>query len=199
VAAPEVGSEARKSRVATALDSSVFKRALYRAVVLQPLILAVIAGVLLYKIDRLLAALGWAEPTSAVVEQAHRVRELLVNMEFGLRGFLTSGEADLFTRYREAATQAPDALRELERRILQHDPALALETGELGVDFRRTGALRASAAGQHLSRGSAGEAGCAGRRWLSAPARVSESLAPSAMVSLNEACSQARVDSAPWF
>ena len=54
---------------------------------------------------------------SPVVEQAHKVRELVVNMEFALRGFLTSGDGDLFARYREAAAKTPEALRELESRI----------------------------------------------------------------------------------
>jgi signal transduction histidine kinase len=99
------------------LDSSAFKRTLFRAIVLQPLGLAVLAGVLLWKIDRVLSFLGWPEPSSAAIAQAHKVRELLVNMEFGLRGYLASGDPDLFARYREASTMAPEALRELETRV----------------------------------------------------------------------------------
>jgi signal transduction histidine kinase/ActR/RegA family two-component response regulator len=99
------------------LEPSLFKRALFRAVVLQPFFLALLAGVLLWKIDRVLSVFGWSNPLSPVIEQAHKVRELLVNMEFALRGFLTSADVDLFARYHESAAMTPDALRELESRI----------------------------------------------------------------------------------
>ena len=99
------------------LDSAVFKRTLFRAIVLQPLVLAALAGLLLWQIDRVLAALGWVAPPSPVVEQVHKVRELLVNMEYGLVGYTQSGDDELADRAVEAADAAGAAFRELEDRV----------------------------------------------------------------------------------
>ncbi|MGH7805497.1 MAG: CHASE3 domain-containing protein, partial [Candidatus Binatia bacterium] len=99
------------------LDSAIFKRTLFRAIVLQPLVLGTLAAILLWQIDRVLALLGWVAPPSPVIEQAHKVRELLVNLEFGLLGYAKSGERELADYYFEADHSVGEAMRELEARV----------------------------------------------------------------------------------
>jgi signal transduction histidine kinase/ActR/RegA family two-component response regulator len=85
--------------------------------VLQPLGVAIVAALLLWKVDGVLSLLGWEPPSSPVIGAAHRVRELLVNMEFGLRGYLESADLDLRARYANAFTAAPGAIAELAQRV----------------------------------------------------------------------------------
>ena len=99
------------------LDSTIFRRTLFRAIVLQPLLLGTLAALLLWQIDRVLAMLGWVAPPSPVIEQAHKVRELLVNMEYGLLGYARSGDHDLEAAYFEASKTFGDAMWQLERRV----------------------------------------------------------------------------------
>ena len=99
------------------VESSVFRKALFRAIVLQPLAVAVVAAVLLWKVDSVLSRLGWQVPSSPAIGAAHQVRELLVNMEFGLRGFLQSGDLDLRARYEDASATVPSAVTELAQQV----------------------------------------------------------------------------------
>ena len=99
------------------LDSAIFRRTLFRAIVLQPLVLGTLAALLLWQIDRVLAMLGWVAPPSPVMEQAHTVRELLVNMEYGLLGYARSGDRDLANHYFEASRSLGEAVGDLERRV----------------------------------------------------------------------------------
>jgi signal transduction histidine kinase/ActR/RegA family two-component response regulator len=99
------------------LDSAIFRRTLFRAIVLQPLLLGTVAALLLWQIDRVIAMLGWVAPPSPVIEEAHKVRELLVNMEFGLLGYAKSGDRDLANHYVEASRTFGDAMWQLERRV----------------------------------------------------------------------------------
>ena len=99
------------------VESSAFRKALFRAIVLQPLGVAAVAALLLWKVDAVLSLLGWQPPSSPVIGAAHRVRELLVNMEFGLRGFLQSADLDLRTRYADASADAPAAIADLAQEV----------------------------------------------------------------------------------
>ncbi|MGH7821356.1 MAG: PAS domain S-box protein, partial [Candidatus Binatia bacterium] len=104
------------------MESQRFRRALFRVVVLLPALMAALAAVLLVQIDSLLSVMSWVDRSSGVISQAHRVRELLVNMEFGIRGFASTGEGEFVDRYREAADVFESSLQDLKATFDEASP-----------------------------------------------------------------------------
>ncbi|AGY56685.1 sensor histidine kinase [Gloeobacter kilaueensis] len=74
------------------LDERSFRRSLLWSVLLPLLLVAVLAGVLLWQVGALLEANRWVEHTSNVIGALNRTERLLVDGETGLRGYLLTGE-----------------------------------------------------------------------------------------------------------
>lgn len=79
--------------------------------VLPPLVLtAILAGLFLWQISRLLSPSQWVEHTDEVIERANRAQRLLLDMETGVRGYLLTGRQEFLEPYNRATPQLAPAL-----------------------------------------------------------------------------------------
>lgn len=99
------------------MDQDLFKRVLTRAVVLPLFFLAIIAGLLLWQINRLLDAARWVEHTDQVIAQAYDAQKLLVDMETGLRGYLLTGNKVFLEPYNSATATIDNTMGDLGRLV----------------------------------------------------------------------------------
>ncbi len=95
-------------------DQRRFRRTLLQTFLLPPILLTVLAGLLLWEIDRLLKTERQVRHTDEVIAQAHRVEALVGRMEIGSRGFLITGEEAFFEPYTEAAATIDSEVTKLE-------------------------------------------------------------------------------------
>ncbi len=95
------------------MEHKEFRRILLRAVVLPLVLLAIVAGVLLWQISRLLSAAKWVEHTDQVIAGADDALRLIVDMETGLRGYLITGRKDFLEPYERALPEIDPALDRL--------------------------------------------------------------------------------------
>lgn len=86
-------------------EANQLRRAMTRALAFPLVLLAVLAGVLVWQTYRLRAASHWVEHSEEVILQASQTENLLGDMESGLRGYLLTGNADFFEPYQKAAAQ----------------------------------------------------------------------------------------------
>ncbi|MCY1017825.1 sensor histidine kinase [Pyxidicoccus sp. MSG2] len=96
------------------LDPNRFRRLLLRSVVLPAVLGALLAGLLFWEVRQLLQADESADRSDAVLAQAVHVRQLLIDRETGLRGFLLTGDARFLEPYDTAGARLPEALSQLE-------------------------------------------------------------------------------------
>ncbi|HXG65548.1 MAG TPA: ATP-binding protein [Blastocatellia bacterium] len=107
------------------IGQTSFKRRLLGAVALPLLLMAVLAGVLLWQINRLLSVTYLVDHSGMVVAEAHQAQELLVSMETGLRGYLLTGNPIFFDPYSQAEAEIEPAFNDLA--LLLADNSLQLQ------------------------------------------------------------------------
>ena len=84
------------------IDQPGFRNILTRAVVAPLLIMALLAGVLLWQIDSYRAATRAVIRSDRTIAQANQLQRLLVDMETGLRGYLLTGADEFLDPYNQA-------------------------------------------------------------------------------------------------
>jgi PAS domain S-box-containing protein len=104
------------------MASAKFKRMLTRAVILPLVLLMVLAGVLLWQIERLVNAGQWVDHTEEVLAQAYNVRTLLSDMEAGHRGYLLTGNTQFLDSYTQAAPELDPSFESL-RSMVSDNPS----------------------------------------------------------------------------
>jgi PAS domain S-box-containing protein len=98
-------------------DQRRFRRTLLQTFLLPPILLTVLAGLLLWEIDRLLKTERLVRHTDEVIAQAHRVESLVGRMETGSRGFLITGEEAFFEPYTRAEATIASEVANLEKLV----------------------------------------------------------------------------------
>src|SRR3954451_1494161 len=104
------------------LDQRVFRRSLGLAVVMPLLLMAALAGALLWDVSQLLSTARWVDHTDEVIGQAHYAQSLLLDMETGVRGYLVTGSKPFLEPYTRANSQVDAAFGRL-RRLATDNPA----------------------------------------------------------------------------
>ncbi len=98
-------------------DSRRFRWLLVRAVAVPALLLLALAAILSWQLAALLEADEIADRSDAVLADAVRVRQLLIDRETGVRGYLLTGEHVFLEPYEAAGKQLPEALSTLEAHL----------------------------------------------------------------------------------
>ncbi|MDQ3688381.1 MAG: CHASE3 domain-containing protein [Acidobacteriota bacterium] len=121
------------------MEQNEFRRILLRAVVLPLVLLAIVAGVLLWQISRLMASAKWVEHTDQVIAQADDTLRLIVDMETGLRGYLVTGKKDFLEPYERALPEIDPAFDRLGELIADNPGQTQLLAGirPASVEWRR--------------------------------------------------------------
>jgi signal transduction histidine kinase len=96
------------------LDPNRFRHLLLRSVVLPAVLGTLLAGLLFWEVRQLLRADESADRSDAVLAQAVQVRQLIIDRETGLRGFLLTGDDKFLEPYHAAGARLPEALGRLE-------------------------------------------------------------------------------------
>lgn len=92
-----------------------FKRFLIRAAILPIGLLLVLAGVLVWQIQHLLATAAWVEQTDRVITDAGRLLRAHIDMETGLRGFVLTRDRAFLEPFDRGVARIPelaDAMRQ---------------------------------------------------------------------------------------
>ena len=105
----------------TPTDPATFKGILIRAIVLPLILLALVTGLFLWQISRLLNTVGWVEHTDQVLANANNAQKLLLDMETGFRGYVITGQPEFLDPYTQATAAIDPALGEL-RRLVSDNP-----------------------------------------------------------------------------
>jgi PAS domain S-box-containing protein len=87
------------------IDQPSFRRVLITAVVAPLILLALLAGALLWQIDSYRSATSAVIRSDRTIAQANQLQKLLVDMESGLRGYLLTGAEDFLDLYNQALPQ----------------------------------------------------------------------------------------------
>ncbi|MFP2910652.1 sensor histidine kinase [Pyxidicoccus sp. 3LFB2] len=99
------------------LDPHRFRQLLLRSVALPAALMALLAVLLFWEVRQLLHADATADRSDQVLAQAVRVRQLLVDRETGVRGFLLTGNPSFLEPYHSANQQLPEALARLDAMV----------------------------------------------------------------------------------
>ncbi|MFL5358061.1 sensor histidine kinase [Archangium sp.] len=91
-----------------------FRRLLLRALLLPLTLLLLLAAVLLWEVGSLLQAQERARRSQVTLTQVERVRQLLIDRETGMRGYLLTGNPAFLEPYQAAGQRLPQAVGELE-------------------------------------------------------------------------------------
>ncbi len=83
------------------MEYSKFKSLLRRVVVVPLVIMAALAGLLLWETFDLNKSLQWVDHTDQVLDQSRHLLKLLVDMETSMRGYLVTGNETLLQPYLE--------------------------------------------------------------------------------------------------
>ncbi|WP_375769762.1 CHASE3 domain-containing protein [Archangium gephyra] len=94
-----------------------FRRLLLRAILLPVGLLLALAGVLLWEVGDLIRAQEKARHSQMSLTRLERVRQLLVDRETGVRGYLLTGAPVFLEPYQAAGQRLPLALEELEQSL----------------------------------------------------------------------------------
>src|SRR3954454_19879103 len=87
------------------IDQPNFKNLLTRAVIAPLLIMALLAGALLWQINTYRTATRAVIRSDRTIAQANLLQRLLVDMETGLRGYLLTGTDEFLAPYDTARAQ----------------------------------------------------------------------------------------------
>ena len=99
------------------LDPHRFRQLLLRSVGLPATLMALLAVLLFWEVRQLLDADATADRSDAVLADAVRVRQLLIDRETGLRGFLLTGNFSFLEPYHSAGETLPQALARLDASV----------------------------------------------------------------------------------
>src|SRR3954469_25143022 len=99
------------------IEQPGFRTILARAMVAPLIIMALLAGVLLWQIDSYRAATRAVIRSDRTIAQANQLQRLLVDMETGLRGYLIAGADEFLDPYNQALAQIQPALDTLNTRV----------------------------------------------------------------------------------
>jgi PAS domain S-box-containing protein len=99
------------------IDQPGFRNMLARAVVAPLLIMALLAGVLLWQIDSYRVATRAVINSDRTIALANQLQRLLVDMETGLRGYLLTGVDSFLDPYNQALPQIQPAIGALNTRV----------------------------------------------------------------------------------
>ncbi len=117
------------------LDPQRFRRLLLRSVGLPMTLVVMLAGLLIWEVRQLLAADQAADRSDAVLAQAVRVRQLLIDRETGLRGFLLTGDDVFLEPYQAAEGRLPQAVDRLDA-LVAGSPEQQARVQELRVRWK---------------------------------------------------------------
>lgn len=111
-----------------------FRRYLRRTVLLPVVLLAVLAGVLLWQVRYMVDALAAVDRTDHIVSDSRLLIRLVLYMETGLRGYLLTGDQRFLDPYVAAQNAQQSVFAELNP-LLDNDPeqAQSLRTIETGI------------------------------------------------------------------
>jgi signal transduction histidine kinase len=107
------------------LDPRRFRQLLTRSVALPAVLMTLLAGLLFWEVRQLLQADASADRSDAVLALAVQVRQLLIDRETGVRGFLLTGDEVFLEPYHAAGKALPEALTELEATVAGSPDQLA--------------------------------------------------------------------------
>ncbi|MDQ3744059.1 MAG: PAS domain S-box protein, partial [Acidobacteriota bacterium] len=99
------------------MASREFRRTLSRAVVVPLVFMALLAGVLLWQINRLLSETDWVEHTDRVISQANETQSLIAEAQAGLRDRLLGGDPESVNPYTHSAPVVDPAFDRLRRLV----------------------------------------------------------------------------------
>lgn len=112
------------------MEQSVFNKVLARAVALPAVFMILIAGVLLWQINRLLTAARSVERADRVIAKSHEAEKMMIDMETGTRGYLVTGVPVFLEPYQKSRPLVGPALDEL-RTLAADSPAQAERFAEI--------------------------------------------------------------------
>jgi signal transduction histidine kinase len=112
-----------------------FRHLLLRAVLLPLGLLLLLAGILLWTVGNLIHAQGEARHSQEALTRLERVRQLLIDRETGLRGYLLTGKPAFLEPYQTAGQKLSSAVDALER-SLEDEPEQRAWMGELRERWR---------------------------------------------------------------
>ena len=101
----------------TPTGPATFKGILIRAIVLPLILLALVTGLFLWQIRRLLNTVGWVEHTDQVIAKANNAQKLLLDMETGFRGYVITAQPEFLDPYNQATATINPALSDLRRSV----------------------------------------------------------------------------------
>ncbi len=120
----------------TQISQTNFRRRLAVALALPLLLMSILAGTLIWQVDRLTSVMQWVDHTDQVIAQANYTQKLLVDMETGLRGYLVTGNTEFLEPYqqgREAIAPAFDKLK----RLISDNPAQVQRLAQLQTNYQQ--------------------------------------------------------------
>lgn len=112
------------------MNQKDFQRILIRAILLPVVLVALVAGIFLWQISRLLAAAQWVDHTNQVIAQAYELQKLLVDMETGVRGYLVAGNPSFLEPYERALPQVDPSFERLSN-LVADNPAQVQRLAEI--------------------------------------------------------------------
>jgi two-component system, cell cycle sensor histidine kinase and response regulator CckA len=104
------------------INQKSFRLRLAGMLVLPPVLMAALAGALLWQINRLLSSEQKVSHTHEVIAQAYRIEKQLVNMESGERGYLITGDSNFLEPYRQGLSSIDSEFNKLAR-LISDNPA----------------------------------------------------------------------------
>ncbi|HEX8536215.1 MAG TPA: CHASE3 domain-containing protein [Cystobacter sp.] len=94
-----------------------FRHLLLRAILLPVGLLLLLAGILLWTVGNLIQAQERARHSQESLTRLERVRQLLIDRETGVRGYLLTGEPVFLEPYQSAGQRLPSEVEALEQRL----------------------------------------------------------------------------------
>jgi signal transduction histidine kinase len=99
-----------------------FRHLLVRAILLPVVLLVLLVALLWWEVDDQLGNQESARRSQVTLNQVERVRQLLIDRETGVRGYLLTGDPVFLEPYQSAGQQLPQALADLEASLSREDP-----------------------------------------------------------------------------
>jgi signal transduction histidine kinase len=106
-------------------DPRHFRRLLLRTVLLPVVLLLVLTSVLMWQVGTLLETQEKARRSQVMLTRVERVRQLFIDRETGVRGFLLTGDPIFLEPFQAAEQRLPQALDELEAGVAGDSEQLA--------------------------------------------------------------------------
>jgi PAS domain S-box-containing protein len=118
------------------LPQPLFRRRLAYWISLPIVLLLLLAGVSIWQVTRLLAALEWVDHTGQVISQANGTQKLLLDMETGFRGYLLTGKQEFLEPYEQAHATIDAGLDQL-RNLVADNPSQVRRVNELDTQVEQ--------------------------------------------------------------